>query len=134
MMMTFLKNLSVNLLTVLAAVGLVYACAFASKHWFGNELYGFIALISGVMLLWIIERSYKDAVRKERQMKGIAKAKEKGVYKGRKRSIDVETVNRMRNQGMGATAIARQLGIDRTSVYRVLKDSPDSGIKKGWLE
>ena len=63
MMMTFLKNLSVNLFTVLAAVGVVYACALVSKHWFGSELYGFIALISGVLLLWIIERSYKDAKR-----------------------------------------------------------------------
>ena len=55
-------------------------------------------------------------------MVGIKKATEKGVYKGRKSSIDIETVRQIRDEGMGATAIARSLGIDRTSVYRVLKD------------
>ena len=45
-----------------------------------------------------------------------------GVYQGRKSSIDIETVRKIRDEGMGATAIARSLGIDRTSVYRVLKD------------
>ena len=66
---------------------------------------------------------FETNLRKERQMEGIKKAKEKGVYKGRKRSIDIETVRQMRDEGMGATAIARVLGIDRTSVYRVLKDT-----------
>ena len=66
---------------------------------------------------------FETNLRKERQMEGIKKAKEKGVYKGRKRSIDIETVRQMRDEGMGATAIARQLGIDRTSVYRVLRES-----------
>ena len=66
---------------------------------------------------------FETNLRKERQMEGIKKAKEKGVYKGRKRSIDIETVRQMRDEGMGATAIARSLGIDRTSVYRVLKEN-----------
>ena len=55
-------------------------------------------------------------------MEGIMKAKENWGYKGRKSSIDIQTVRQMSDDGMGATAIARQLGIDRTSVYRVLKD------------
>ena len=42
------------------------------------------------------------------------------VYLGRKPSIDVEKVRELKEGGMGATAIARELGIDRTSVYRVL--------------
>jgi len=53
-------------------------------------------------------------------MEGIAKAKERGVYLGRKRTIDVEKVRELKDSGMGATAIARELRIDRTSVYRVL--------------
>ena len=60
-------------------------------------------------------------LRKERQMEGIAKAKEKGVYKGGKAKIDVEQIKKLKEQGMGATAIGRQLKIDRTSVYRLLK-------------
>ena len=60
-------------------------------------------------------------LRKERQMEGIAKAKEKGVYRGGKAKIDVEEIKKLKGDGMGATAIARQLKIDRTSVYRLLK-------------
>ena len=63
---------------------------------------------------------FETNLRKERQMEGIAKAKERGVYKGRKRSIDVKKVRELKESGMGATAIAREMGIDRTSVYRVL--------------
>lgn len=66
---------------------------------------------------------FETNLRKERQMEGIKKAKEKGVYKGRRRSIDIERVRQMREEGQGATAIARHLDIDRTSVYRVLKES-----------
>ncbi|RKT34943.1 DNA invertase Pin-like site-specific DNA recombinase [Roseovarius halotolerans] len=66
---------------------------------------------------------FETNLRKERQMEGIAKAKSKGVYKGRRPSIDVEEVRRLRNvEGLGATAIANKLGIARTSVYRVLGD------------
>ncbi len=51
----------------------------------------------------------------------VAKAKERGVYLGRKPSIDVEMVKELKAEGMGATAIARELEIDRTNVYRVLR-------------
>src|SRR5919202_702302 len=48
-------------------------------------------------------------------------AKAKGVYKGRKPSIDPAEVRRLREaEGLGPSAIARRLGIGRTSVYRVL--------------
>ena len=65
---------------------------------------------------------FETNLRRERQMEGIAKAKERGVYQGRKQTIDVEKVRELKESGMGATEIAKQLGIDRTSVYRVLKD------------
>ena len=65
---------------------------------------------------------FETNLRRERQMEGIAKAKERGVYQGRKQTIDVEKVRELKESGMGASAIAKQLGIDRTSVYRVLKD------------
>ena len=60
-------------------------------------------------------------LRKERQMEGIARAKTKGVYKGRKSNINVEKIKSLKDEGMGATAIARELGIHRDSVYRLLK-------------
>ena len=58
---------------------------------------------------------------KERQRAGIEAAKAKGVYKGRKRTIDREAVQRMHRDGVGATEIARRLDIGRASVYKVLR-------------
>ena len=60
-------------------------------------------------------------LRKERQLEGIAKAKEKGVYKGGKSKIDVERIKTLKKEGMGATKIAKELNIHRDSVYRLLK-------------
>ncbi|GAB4575989.1 MAG: recombinase family protein [Rhodothalassiaceae bacterium] len=65
---------------------------------------------------------FETNIRRERQMEGIAKAKARGVYKGRKSSIDREAVRRLRSEGLGATAIAKRLGIGRASVYRALSD------------
>lgn len=64
---------------------------------------------------------FETNLRRERQMEGISRAKRNGVYKGRRQSINVERVRELKAQGMGATAISRELNIDRTSVYRVLK-------------
>ena len=62
---------------------------------------------------------FETNLRKERQLEGIADAKARGVYRGRKASIDAEQVKAMKAQGMGATAIAKALNIGRASVYRV---------------
>jgi DNA invertase Pin-like site-specific DNA recombinase len=64
---------------------------------------------------------FETNLRKERQMEGIGEAKLKGVYTGRKPSIDATKVRQMWADGLGATAIAKALKIDRTSVYRVLE-------------
>lgn len=63
---------------------------------------------------------FETSLRKERQAEGIAKAKAAGVYKGRKATINVAKVREMREQGIGASSIAKELGISRASVYRVL--------------
>ena len=60
-------------------------------------------------------------LRKERQNEGILRAKQKGVYKGRKSSIDGDKIKELKESGIGATAIAKEMGIHRDSVYRVLK-------------
>ena len=54
------------------------------------------------------------------QMRGIEVAKAAGVYKGRPATIDTVRVRELHATGMGATQIARELRIGRTSVYRVL--------------
>ena len=64
---------------------------------------------------------FETAIRRERQMEGIAKAKARGVYTGRKASVPVEEVRRMREEGIGASAIAKELGIARSSVYKALE-------------
>ncbi|WP_146120499.1 helix-turn-helix domain-containing protein, partial [Pseudomonas cedrina] len=54
-------------------------------------------------------------------LEGIADAKARGVYRGRKPSIDPLEVQRLRaEEKLGATEIARRLGVGRASVYRVL--------------
>jgi DNA invertase Pin-like site-specific DNA recombinase len=64
---------------------------------------------------------FETNLRREHQLEGIAKAKAAGVYKGRKRSIDFATIADLKAQGIGATEIARKLGIGRASVYRAGK-------------
>jgi DNA invertase Pin-like site-specific DNA recombinase len=66
---------------------------------------------------------FETAIRRERQLEGIAKAKQAGVYTGRKPSIDVEAVRRLKAEGKGATEIAKALGVARASVYRLLGDA-----------
>ena len=55
----------------------------------------------------------------KRQAEGIAIAKAKGVYKGRKASIDRDVVSNMIKAGSPLTAIAKSLSISRQSVYRI---------------
>jgi DNA invertase Pin-like site-specific DNA recombinase len=64
---------------------------------------------------------FETNLRRERQLEGIAEAKARGVYRGRKPSIDPLEVQRLQTEEkLGATAIARRLGVGRASVYRVL--------------
>lgn len=64
---------------------------------------------------------FETNLRRERQIEGITRAKAMGVYKGRKPAIDREEVLRLSKEGVGASAIGRQLGIGRASVYRVVR-------------
>jgi DNA invertase Pin-like site-specific DNA recombinase len=61
---------------------------------------------------------FETNLRRERQLEGIAKAKARGVYKGRKASIDPARVKQLKADGLGPTEIARALKIGRASVYR----------------
>jgi DNA invertase Pin-like site-specific DNA recombinase len=63
---------------------------------------------------------FETNLRRERQREGIAAAKARGVYKGRKPSIDRARVFALAAEGAGKAEIARRLGIGRASVYRVL--------------
>jgi DNA invertase Pin-like site-specific DNA recombinase len=69
-------------------------------------------------------------LRRERQMESIRRIKEidntkpknKRTYRGRPPTIKRDEVHRLKQEGLGATAIAERLGIGRASVYRVLKE------------
>ena len=63
---------------------------------------------------------FERTIIKKRQAEGIAKAKAKGVYRGRKSSINTEKVKQLYSEGKGASVIAKELGIGRASVYRLL--------------
>ena len=58
----------------------------------------------------------------ERTNEGRLEAKAKGVKFGRKRMVDREKVLNMKLQGVGATKISKQLGIGRSTVYKILKE------------
>lgn len=65
---------------------------------------------------------FERSIMLERQREGIAKAKAAGKYKGRKPTAraKAEEVLRLHAEGIGATAIANQIGIGRASVYRII--------------
>ncbi len=63
---------------------------------------------------------FETNLRRERQAEGIARARASGVYRGRAPTIDPATVRQLRNTGMPPAAIARELGVARGSVYRLL--------------
>lgn len=63
---------------------------------------------------------FENDIRKERQAEGIAKARAAGKYQGRKPKINPTRVKELHARGLGASAIAREMGIGRASVYRAL--------------
>ena len=56
----------------------------------------------------------------ERTNEGRLEARANGVRFGRRPSIERERVLKLHREGLGATAIARQLGIARSTVYMIL--------------
>ena len=75
---------------------------------------------------------FETNLRRERQMEGIAAAKAKGVYKGRPVAIDPAEIRRLHEgERLGPAAIARRLGIARSSVYRVLPGATRRGPDVG---
>jgi DNA invertase Pin-like site-specific DNA recombinase len=60
----------------------------------------------------------------ERQREGIAIAKEKGKYKGRKSKFDLDTIRKIRskfNETRNKASLAREYGISRGYLYELVK-------------
>lgn len=64
---------------------------------------------------------FESNLRFERQMEGVRAAQRAGKYQGRKASVDVAAVKELHQSGLGVSAIAKQLNIGRSSVYRSLE-------------
>jgi len=64
---------------------------------------------------------FETNLRRERQAEGIAAAKAKGVYKGRKPSVDRKAVIESLRNGERPSHIAQTLKISRSTVYEIKK-------------
>ncbi len=63
---------------------------------------------------------FERSIIKQRQREGIEKAKAKGVYKGRKPTIDKDRILALREEGHSTYKIAEAMGISRMTVHRAL--------------
>ena len=67
---------------------------------------------------------FERSLIRERQAEGIAKANERGVYKGRSKSLSDAEVSSMKaaiDRGVPKAKVAREYGISRATLYRYLK-------------
>ncbi|MDA6962993.1 helix-turn-helix domain-containing protein, partial [Escherichia coli] len=58
----------------------------------------------------------------QRTNEGRQEAKLKGIKFGRRRTVDRNVVLTLHQKGTGATEIAHQLSIARSTVYKILED------------
>jgi DNA invertase Pin-like site-specific DNA recombinase len=68
---------------------------------------------------------FERSLIRERQREGIAIAKQRGAYKGRKKSLSVEQVEVLRERvaaGEQKAKLARELGISRETLYQYLRE------------
>lgn len=71
---------------------------------------------------------FETALRKERQMEGIAKAKADGKYTGRPKTIDEQAIRDALKAGdKSPTVIAKELGIGRATAYKIAKQMREAG-------
>jgi DNA invertase Pin-like site-specific DNA recombinase len=67
---------------------------------------------------------FERALIRERQREGIACAKKKGVYKGRKKALSAAQVAQLRARlltGVSKAQVAREFGMSRETLYQYLK-------------
>ncbi|MDW9354623.1 helix-turn-helix domain-containing protein [Sinorhizobium meliloti] len=76
----------------------------------GKLVFGILASIA----------EFETALRKERQMEGIARAKAEGRTGGRPKTVDDDRIRAMREEGLSVPQIVKETGISRAAVYRAL--------------
>ncbi|MCS3739328.1 recombinase family protein [Rhizobium sp. BK661] len=78
----------------------------------GKLVFGILASIA----------EFETALRKERQMEGIAKAKLEGKTGGRPKTVDEDRIKAMKEEGLSVPQIVKETGISRAAVYRALAE------------
>lgn len=73
---------------------------------------------------------FERSLIRERQREGISLAKQKGVYKGRKKALSNELAEALcrrdqENNSKNRTALAKEFGISRETLYQYLRASND---------
>ena len=74
---------------------------------------------------------FERALIRERQREGIALAKQKGVYRGRKQALSDEKAVELRRRaaaGEGKASLARGFHVSRETVYRYLRQAVDARL------
>jgi DNA invertase Pin-like site-specific DNA recombinase len=67
---------------------------------------------------------FERALLRERQREGIALAKQRGAYRGRKRSLNMKQIGEVKRRiaaGEQKARVARDMGISRETVYQYLR-------------
>ena len=68
---------------------------------------------------------FERSMIRERQKEGIAKAKAKGLYKGRQRKVDyLEVQKAMQENGSTFRSVAKRFGVGIATVQRAMKQKP----------
>jgi DNA invertase Pin-like site-specific DNA recombinase len=73
---------------------------------------------------------FERALIRERQREGIALARQRGAYRGRKPSLSkdqMQELKRLADLGAGKASLARQFKISRQTVYEYLKQEDGDG-------
>ena len=71
---------------------------------------------------------FERSLIKERQREGIALAKKRGAYRGRKKSLSPQEVAELRQRvaaGISKAQVAREAGISRQTLYQYLQEAHD---------
>lgn len=82
----------------------------------GKLVFGILASIA----------EFETALRKERQMEGIAKAKADGRIGGRPQSLDHDLIRRLKAEGLSVRAVAKEAGCSPAAVQKI---APSSKLK-----
>jgi DNA invertase Pin-like site-specific DNA recombinase len=68
---------------------------------------------------------FERALIRERQREGIVLAKQRGAYRGRKKSLNSEQIAELKRRvaaGDQKTSVARDFGISRETLYQYLRE------------